>query len=219
MIIPDWNAPSHITAFTTICTDLPEVYVELEQNLCLNQVHGTQVITLPLMDSGRITGDAVVTRSPNTLCAVRTADCLPILIRNQQGTEVAAIHAGWRGLAAGVIEASFKYIHTPPAECIAWIGPAICLNCFEIGPEVRDTFLLKNDAFHVAFRKAHGLKWQANLSRIAEMILYDQGVRQIFQSHICSVEDLRCHSYRRDKGTLARMISGISFEIPALMKL
>ncbi len=194
MIIPKWSIPKNVRAFTSLRED-----PHFEPPFSLDQVHQNQVVLLPYPGNVWPKADAAVTRTPNIICSVRTADCLPILVTNQQGREVAAIHAGWKGLAAGVIEATFKKMYSEGKDCIAWIGPAICGQCYEVGPE----FPLPKE-----YRDGH---YFANLPQIAEKILQDLGVTQICQSSICTMEEERCCSYRRQNGSDQRMITAISF--------
>lgn len=206
MLIPHWNVPKNIQAFTQLSRDPPHAFP-----FPLHQVHGTRVVTLPYTQNTPPEADAAYTRTSNTLASIRTADCLPILLTNATGNEVAAIHAGWRGLAAGIIEKTFAQLQSPAQDCSIWIGPAICGRCFEIGPEVRHAFITKNARFASAFRPHFADRWLGNLPLLAEMILTQLGVEQIYQSQICSMEDLRCNSYRREKATNQRMVTGILF--------
>lgn len=208
MIIPNWNAPQNIKAFTLLSEDEP-----LDSALrFLQQVHGKKVVLFPSKQPDPIIADSVITRTQNTLCIIRSADCLPILISNRQGNEVAAIHAGWKGLVAGVIEETFEQLKSLPQDCIAWIGPAICGSCYEVGPEVRETFINKNPHFAAGFTKGRADKYFGDLPKIAEMVLKALGVLDVTLSGICTFEDTRCNSYRRQKGTDQRMLTGISFK-------
>ncbi len=191
----------HSIHFKTVVGDLPDLPSRVH---FLKQVHGATAVVPPFLAGAE--GDAMITDLPGVVCAVKTADCLPILVSNHVGTEVAAIHAGWKGLAAGVIEATFAKMKSPGSQCLAWIGPAICQNHFEVGPEVREAFISKNKAWDIAFRPGAPEKFQANLSLIAEMILKDLGVA-VHQSGLCTYEDRTLPSYRRDNGTLMRMVS------------
>lgn len=208
MILPNWKSPSNINAFTVTRAD-PAL---TPAPRFLKQVHGKTVVTYPSSAQDPLEADAVITRTPNTLCIIRTADCLPILVTNQKGSEIAAIHAGWKGLVAGVIEETFSQFKSNPNECIVWIGPAICQNCFETGPEVCEAFIGKYPKFATSFIKAENPnKFLGDLPKIANFILQTLGVQEITLSGICTVEDLRCNSYRREKGTDQRMMTGISF--------
>ena len=202
IIEPNWPSPSQIRALTT------RVPFELDlpvEPTWLKQVHGTRVIRLPGLPDQE--ADAVVSSLPNTICVVKTADCLPILVTHQFGEEVAAIHAGWRGLAAGVIEATFASMHSRPQDCMAWIGPAISQAHFEVGPEVRECFLNKHPDFERAFIKNHRGHDQADLAWMAEQVLHQLGVKNVYQSGLCTYADPRFYSYRRDQGQTGRMAS------------
>ena len=110
----------------------------------LTQTHSTRVIKLPY-EGNDLEADAVYTNQPNQVCLVMTADCLPVLFTNKQGTEVAAAHAGWRGLCDGVLEETVKCFQSPPEEIIAWFGPAIGPNAFQVGKEVIEQFMALTD--------------------------------------------------------------------------
>lgn len=207
MIIPNWQIPHNVKAFTMTKED--PIYTAPYP---LRQVHQAGVVTLPYHAVGRIEGDAALTHLAHVACTVETADCLPLLVSNKLGSEVAAIHAGWKGLIAGVIEATFQSMQSQAKDCMVWIGPAICGKCFEVGEEVREAFLAKNLDFGSCFIKgAKKEKWYGNLAKIAQIILQDLGVIEVSFSGICTIEDLRCDSYRREQGTQRRMITGIYF--------
>ncbi len=195
------SSSPHNVRFDTVVGDLPDLPSKIH---FLKQVHGATAVMAPFLPGTE--GDAVITQTPGVICAVKTADCLPILVSNHRGTEVAAIHAGWKGLAAGVIEATFAKMSSPGSECLAWIGPAICHNHFEVGAEVREAFVSKNQAWDIAFHSGALQKFQGNLPLIAEMILKDLGV-VVQHSGLCTYEDRSFPSYRRDNGTLMRMVS------------
>ena len=200
MLKPAWPAPANIQAFTT---RLPLEFDLPAEPIWLKQVHGKQVIRLPALPEQE--ADAAITTQAQTLCVVKTADCLPILVTHQAGKEVAAIHAGWRGLAAGVIEATFAQVQSDPSEYMAWIGPAISQAHFEVGPEVRETFLNLHPEFEPAFVQNQRAHYQADLAWMAEQILHQIGVKQVYQSGVCTYSDRRFYSYRRDQGQTGRM--------------
>ncbi|GHA08735.1 peptidoglycan editing factor PgeF [Oceanisphaera arctica] len=189
------------------CLNLPNDPVWLEQ------VHGTRVLSLPdsLPDNmGNLTADAVVSRTPGQVCAVMTADCLPVLFCDLAGTVVAAAHAGWRGLSAGVLEATLQAMAVDPADVLAWMGPAIGPTAFEVGGEVRDAFIshspLAADAF-VAHGDVNSDKWLANIYHLARLRLAMAGVQHIYGGEHCTYTDgQQFFSYRRDKET-GRMAS------------
>lgn len=164
----------------------------------LQQIHSNQTVIVE-NDKNR-TADASISRTANIPLAILTADCLPIVLCNKAGNEVAAIHAGWKGLAQGVIENTLQKIHSKPEHLFAWIGPSICVNCYETGDEVFDTF----DKLYPNSRSAfiHKKKWHTNLSLIAENILKEAGVTSISQSRLCTFEQEKdFFSYRRQAQT------------------
>lgn len=169
----------------------------------INQTHGTRAVVLE-QDSDR-EADAAVTREPGQIAVVMTADCLPILICNRAGTEVAAVHAGWRGLRAGVIPAALATMQTAGDQLMAWIGPGISQACFEVGDEVRAAFA---DSIQDAsgYFTAHGPgHWLCDLAGLAERVLNQHGVSQVFRDPHCSYRDAELfYSYRR-AATTGRM--------------
>ena len=171
----------------------------------LEQTHSTRVVNLE-NESSR-SADAAITRKSDTIAVVMTADCLPILLCNRGGSEVAAIHAGWRGLADGIIEATVNDMKSPASELIAWIGPAISQQCFEVGDEVRDIFIAKqqnHESHFIANRAAH---WLCDLPALAADTLSRLGVAEINRSEYCNFSDESLFfSYRRNT-TTGRMAS------------
>ena len=178
----------------------------------LKQVHGKEVVISPCAEGTE--ADAILTREAGRVCAIRTADCVPILLTDLLGTEVAAIHAGWRGLVGGVIENTFAHLKTPAAEMMAWIGPAISAAHYEVGADVRDAFLAKNKAFEAGFSldPLPMVRYQANLALMTEMILRRLSVTRIYQSGLCTFSDPKLYSYRRDYGAPGRLTSVIYIE-------
>jgi YfiH family protein len=177
----------------------PAVYLE--------QVHGRDVVVVDAVNLEGMRGhppvaDAAVTRLAGVALAVRVADCVPVLFASREGTVVAAAHAGWRGLAAGVLEATVIALRVPPAEVVAWLGPAIGPAAFEVGDDVRDAFTTANadDARH--FRHLHAGKWLADLPALASARLARAGVRDVSSDGACTCTDAaRFHSWRRDRTT------------------
>jgi len=166
----------------------------------INQTHGTQTVTLE-QDAAR-DADAAVTRVVGTIAVVMTADCLPILLCNRAGSEVGAVHAGWRGLQAGVIQSTLATMKSPNHQLMAWIGPGISQACFEVGDEVRAAFIdSMQDAqtFFSANRRGH---WLCDLAGLAERVLTTQGVGEVYRDSHCSYHDSdRFYSYRRSATT------------------
>ena len=178
--------------------------------LWLNQVHGTRVLDAESYRQGtgadaEADADACVARTPGLVCAVLTADCLPLLLCDGQGTAVAAAHAGWRGLAAGVIESTVAAMHIEPARLLAWMGPAIGPSAFEVGDEVRAAFCRHDPQAEGAFVANLRGKWLCDLYLLARQRLAALGVNQVSGGEGCTFsEPRRFYSYRRD-GVTGRM--------------
>ncbi|ROR13109.1 purine nucleoside phosphorylase YfiH [Erwinia sp. JUb26] len=174
----------------------------------LDQVHGTHVLRLDGQPPASLRADAVYTRERRVVCAVMTADCLPVLFCSADGQEVAAAHAGWRGLCSGVLEATLNAFSAPAADITVWLGPAIGPNAFEVGPEVREAFCAADSAADSAFR-AVGEKFYADLWMLATQRLHAAGVRCISGGGDCTyTQEEQFFSYRRD-GITGRMASFI----------
>jgi purine-nucleoside/S-methyl-5'-thioadenosine phosphorylase / adenosine deaminase len=170
----------------------------------LNQIHGTAVVEAVAHDAPP-TADASFARSSGQACAVQTADCLPVLFCDRNGTRVAAAHAGWRGLAGGVLERALHAMGVAPNRVLAWLGPAIEQDAFEVGAEVREQFLARSVDNERAFRPNERGRWQADLYDLARRELARLGVTQVFGGGFrCYGDRDRFFSYRRD-GTTGRM--------------
>lgn len=173
----------------------------------LDQVHGTEVLTLPYESSvSTPIADASYTQVSGQVCVVMTADCLPILLCDKSGSEIAAVHAGWRGLCDGVIEASIANFNSPASELIAYLGPAIGPEAFEVGPEVKQAFVNQCEDDE-SFFKATGAKFVANLQGLAHARFLRAGVIECNLANTCTynhADDF--FSYRRD-GITGRMAS------------
>ncbi len=171
----------------------------------LRQVHGAHVVDADSVDPGALPeGDASVSTRPDTVCCVLTADCLPVLLADARGRAVAAAHAGWRGLAAGVIQNTVRALRAaaadPGARVLAYLGPAIGLQRFEVGPEVRTAMrTLLPDADRV-FAPAQGDRLLADLYALARQALAREGLAEedVHGGGFCTVSDPRFYSYRRD---------------------
>lgn len=173
----------------------------------LEQVHGTAVV-LAETAGCRPVADACVSRRNGAVCVVMTADCLPLLLCDQDGSVVGAAHAGWRGLAAGVIEATVSAMVVPGARLLAWLGPAIGPQAFEVGAEVRAAFLRHDPAAAAAFTVAQD-KYRADIYLLARQRLNALGITRIYGGNFCTYTDTqRFFSYRRD-GVTGRMGSFI----------
>ncbi|MGK7286946.1 purine nucleoside phosphorylase YfiH [Buttiauxella agrestis] len=174
----------------------------------LEQVHGKEVLKLTGKPYLSKRADASYSSTPGTVCAVMTADCLPVLFCNKAGTEVAAAHAGWRGLCEGVLEETVACFKDAPENIMAWLGPAIGPEAFEVGPEVREAFMAKDIQADSAFRP-YGDKYIADIYTLARQRLSAVGITQIFGGDRCTYSEAGdFFSYRRDR-TTGRMASFI----------
>jgi YfiH family protein len=230
-IIPNWPAPDNIVAFSTTrqggvseipfaslnlgnsAGDTPEAVQEnrrrLQEQLALpqapnwlSQIHSN--VSLKITADYQLSeADASLTRLPNTVCAIMTADCLPILICNEQGDEVAAIHAGWRSLAGGVIENTIEQLRSSSETLLAWLGPAIGPAVYEVGSEVRQAFVdLKPEATDAFVASTNDNKWLADLNMLAKQRLQRLGIQHIYGGDYCTYSNPeRFFSYRRDGQT------------------
>lgn len=232
----EWPAPANVRTASSLRTggvsappfdtfnlgthvgDLPESVRSNRQRLTntlqlpaepcwLSQVHGSRVI-----EAGSwVTppeADACIARSAGQVCVVMTADCLPVLFCNRDGDRVAAAHAGWRGLAGGVLESTVSSLGLPGAEIMAWLGPAIGPQTFEVGDEVRIAFTSRDAAAAQAFRPSGRMgHWLADLYLLARQDLARLGVQAVYGGGLCTYSDeTRFFSYRRD-GQCGRMAS------------
>lgn len=232
-LYPDWPAPARVRALVTTrlggvsrapwesfnlgthVGDDPASVAEnrrrLRQHLptephWLEQVHGIEVAAADAA-SPVICADASLTRQPGAVCVVMTADCLPVLFCDTDGRVVAAAHAGWRGLAAGVLESTLARMDVDPARVLAWLGPAIGPTAFEVGDEVRAAFIALDPAGAAFVPTGQPGKWLADIFLLARQCLKRAGVEQIFGGSVCTVFDPeRFYSYRRD-GVCGRIAS------------
>lgn len=166
----------------------------------LSQVHGNRVVEADAAAPGA-EADGAWSGRPGTVCAVLTADCLPVLFCDDAGSRVAAAHAGWRGLAGGVLEAAVQALAVPPERLLAWLGPAIGPRRFEVGDEVRARFVDQDPALAEAFRPSPAGRWLADLYGLARGRLKRVGVERIYGGGWCTYDDARFYSYRRDGRT------------------
>lgn len=234
LIVPKWPAPANVRACSTTRTggvsqaawsslnlgghvgDDPAAVATNRQRLVelaqlpamphwLEQVHGTEVARLSATQQQNILrADGAITREPGVVCAVMTADCLPVLFCSADGTEVAAAHAGWRGLCGGVLESVLQQFRCKPQDIHAWLGPAIGPNAFEVGGEVRNAFLAQDAQAEEAFRPS-GKKYYADIWLLARQRLLAAGLYSISAEPRCTFsENDDFFSFRRD-GTTGRM--------------
>ena len=170
----------------------------------LTQVHGCVVAQ---DDASQHEADASLSRLPGNVCAVLTADCLPVLLCDRAGSVVAAVHAGWRGLAAGIISKSVTLLGVPMNEVLVWLGPAIGAQAFEVGPEVRAAFLSRAPGYSAAFVAGASDRWHMDIYTAARIELALLGVETVYGGGLCTYADqARFYSYRRD-GQTGRMAS------------
>ena len=170
----------------------------------LQQVHGTDIVDAATAATGT-QADGSWTRHNNVVCAVLTADCLPVLLSDRHGRCVGAVHAGWRGLAAGVIEAAVEALRPDSRELLAWLGPAIGPQAFVVGEEVRTAFVAHDPQAEAAFMAGPGGKLRADLYALARQRLASVGVVDVYGGQFCTFNEAdRFFSYRRD-GVTGRM--------------
>lgn len=238
-IIPNWPAPKNVKAFAStrvggfsmapyqglnLGAHVGDDLFIVEKNrdwlaqqaklpsapIWLNQTHSTVVAQASAPTTQVLDADGVFTSSSQVVCSAMTADCLPVLLTNTQGTQVAAVHAGWRGLANGIVENALELFS---GEVMAWLGPAIGPQAFEVGEDVLQAFVDFDSQAHQAFtpRDIEG-KWLADMSKLATQRLNKLGVTQVFDSGLCTFQDKNdFYSYRRD-GVTGRQATFIWIE-------
>ncbi|GLR02489.1 laccase domain protein [Vibrio hyugaensis] len=238
-VIPNWPAPKNVKAFSStrvggfssapyqglnLGAHVGDELSLVEKNrewlaqqanmptapIWLNQTHSTVVTQVSAPTLQVLDADGIYTSSSNVICSAMTADCLPVLLTNMQGTQVAAVHAGWRGLANGIIENALELFS---GEVMAWLGPAIGPKAFEVGEDVLQAFMDFDSQAHQAFtpRDVEG-KWLADMSKLATQRLNKLGVTQVFDSGLCTFQDKDdFYSYRRD-GVTGRQATFIWIE-------
>lgn len=225
-VVPDWPAPSNVCALST--TRNPSARRELRPEragdalldelacwipgppIWLRQVHGAAIhdADAPYLSPDPPRADGIVARGIGRVCAIQTADCLPILFASRGGAIVAAAHAGWRGLSAGVIEATLAAMRTPSSEVMAWLGPCIGPRVYEVGRDVFDAHCAADPEAAECFAPVSSGKWLADLRALAERRLSRAGVRNIAGVQRCTFsEEQVFHSYRRDGARAGRMVS------------
>ena len=212
MITPEWPAPARVRALvTTRGETLPPLP---GAPAWLKQVHGTAVLEAARI-SGRPSADGAFTRAAGTVCAVRAADCMPVLFTDDRGTAVGAAHAGWRGLAAGVLEATLDAMRLDAERTLVWLGPAIGPGVYEVGEDVHGAFVRKDPAAEAAFRVNRPGHWLLDLYAVARQRLAGRGVTRVFGGGFCTYSDpVRFPSFRRDR-TIERIAALIWLESPS----
>ncbi|HET8940809.1 MAG TPA: peptidoglycan editing factor PgeF [Rudaea sp.] len=174
----------------------------------LRQVHGSRSLRLTAeVPENEPEADAAFTTVPGVVLAILTADCLPLLMCADDGTEIAAVHAGWRGLAGGVIESCIARLATPPTHLLVWLGPAIGPTSYEVGADVRAAFLAHDERAECAFVPTRAGHWHCDLYTLARQRLRMLGVGRIYGGDLDTLTDARLYSYRRDAGNSGRMAS------------
>lgn len=180
----------------------------------LAQVHGTTVVHAAETTQSNPQADASIASKPRIVCAVLTADCLPVLITDRHGRHIAAVHAGWRGLLAGIIGATIARLPVAPAELMVWLGPAIGPDAFEVGADVHDAFVLRDPHYARVFVDKGQQHWWMNAYDAARLELQQLGVTAVYGGEHCTYHDSRrFYSYRRD-GVTGRMASLIWYDSP-----
>jgi len=227
-IKPNWPAPKNVKAFTTkrtggnfnlytgdnlndVLINRKKLYQELNlpaEPFWLKQKHTNTVIHLESNTTIiEPIADAAFATAPNLVCAVMTADCIPVLVCDQRGTIVAAIHAGWKGIAAGIIEATIKAMNINPTKLLAWLGAAIGANSFETGEDMREIFIKNNPESQKAF-VAHNDRFLANIYLLASQCLNSAGITAIYGGEYCTFTQKELFfSFRRDGASSGRMAS------------
>lgn len=197
MIRPDWPAPARVRALVTTRGEIdPELPAP---PAWLKQVHGTRVVDAAAA-CARPEADACIARVPGAVCAVQAADCMPVLLADEAGTVVGAAHAGWRGLCAGIIEATVEEMKVPGARLLAWLGPAIGPAHYEVGAEVREAFLARDAVAAAAFVANRPGHWLLDLYAVARQRLAARGVTRVHGGGFCTYSDpSRFPSWRRDR--------------------
>lgn len=181
----------------------------------LNQIHGTHAVQIEptLPTNTTLTADASFTQHPNLVCAIMTADCVPILLCNKKGTLVAAIHAGWKGLLGDIIAKTINSLPCSPNDLMAWIGPAIGPDHFEINETIYNSFIQKNSVLKEAFFQPTPQQWYADLFTLTRLILNQNQIKEIFGGHWCTYREHDLFfSHRRDGGITGRMATLIWLE-------
>lgn len=174
----------------------------------LHQVHGRCVADLgPLSADQEPQADAAVSHIPGTVLSILTADCLPVLLCATDGREIGAAHAGWRGLASGVLEATVTQMATEPARLMAWLGPCIGAASYEVGDEVRRAFVTADAAADACFVPTRPLHWRCDLAALARQRLASAGVTEVYGGGFDTLADARFYSYRRDGERSGRFAS------------
>ncbi|USD65757.1 peptidoglycan editing factor PgeF [Vibrio sp. SCSIO 43136] len=235
MIIPNWPAPKNIKAVSStrvggvstgkyhglnVGAHVGDDICLVERNrrifarqtgmpsapVWLNQTHSTDIVRVEQPSKSVIDADGSITRTQGVVCCAMTADCLPVLVTDIEGSQVAAVHAGWRGLANGIVENALAQFDKP---VMAWLGPGIGQSAFEVGDDVVEAFVSHDTKAMTAFTAKKDGKWLADMPKLAKLRLAAQGVEHIYDSGLCTYQNpTQFYSYRRD-GVTGRLASFI----------
>lgn len=208
LIVPDWPVPARVRGLVTTRA-LGDVKSEdgrlrlrallPAEPVWLRQVHGTDVVNAASASAGTA-ADASYAHKKNTVCVVMAADCMPVLLAHDGGDVVGIAHAGWRGLAAGVMEAAVDAMGVPAGRVLAWLGPAIGPDWYEIGEEVRAAFVDRDARAAAAFQPTRPGHWHLDLYAVARQRLAAHDVTRVFGGGLCTASDpARFYSWRRDR--------------------
>ncbi|MSQ54381.1 MAG: peptidoglycan editing factor PgeF [Betaproteobacteria bacterium] len=208
VVRPDWGLAPRVQALVTTRATGDLRALLPGEPVWLKQVHATGVVEADRV-AGRPEADASFTRATGVVCVVGAADCMPVLLAQDDGSVVGAAHAGWRGLCAGVIEATLDAMQADPARTLAWLGPAIGPQVYEVGEEVHAAYLERDAGAAAAFKPTRPGHWLLDLYAVARQRLAARGVLRVSGGGFCTYTDVaRFHSYRRDRTTerMAAMI-------------
>lgn len=228
-LIPDWPAPKNVRALQTtrnggisaapydrfnLSTSVGDTHSAVAYNrkllepvfpgepVWLTQVHGVRVADAAQDNIQPVVADACISSQPGAVCVTMTADCLPVLLCDDKGSVVSAVHAGWRGLCDGVIEHAVQAMNVPCNTLMAWLGPAIGRQAFEVGDEVRSEFIARDRQAATAFTPGTSGKWFTDIYQLARMRLNNLGITRIYGGGLCTYTDsTNFFSYRRDNIT------------------
>lgn len=233
-IQPNWPAPRNVKALTTLCKNDTNSFFNLANHvgdnidnvlknrlflkthanlpsdpIWIQQTHSAIALEATPENKNK-EADASYTQEKNRVCVVLTADCLPILVCNKSGTQIAAIHAGWKGLAKGIVENTIQALDHLPEDLLIWLGPGICQTHYEVGNEVRDAFLAYDPNAEKAFLPSPENRWLADLYEVARLRLKKMGIESVYGGEFCTFEEKDLFfSARRDglgTGRLATLI-------------
>ncbi len=228
-IVPEWPAPPNVHALSTTRNFGPEREIDFSprspgiaqarnelrnfiprEPLWLAQEHGAVIASADAIPANAPRADGAVARNAGNVCAILTGDCMPVLFSSRDGAVVAAAHAGWRGLAAGVIEATLDAMRVEPTEVLVWLGPAIGPTAFEVGADVHATFTMRDPATEACFKQVRSGKWHADLYALVRHRLARAGVRDVHGGGRCTFTERGAfYSYRRGGADAPRRMATV----------